>query len=230
MQINKDTKLFISIAGKAGNFGCAIHNAAFKFYKLNCIYKSFSVSNLEAAIQAIKVLDISGSAITMPYKIEVLRYLDVLTYEVEKIGSCNTIVNENGKLIGYNTDQFSAHTVIDPYCNYHKNIYILGNGGYAKSVMFAAQKLGLEMKILTRKNWDEIKSIGSGIVFNCTPVSNLEVYFENNNEITFIDSLITTETGRHLSLLQASRQFELYTNKKFPMDHIKENLNTLLNL
>ena len=76
--INKDTEIYCSFAKEAGNTGCQMMNTAFYYYGLNKIYKSFSVDSIEDAVHSVKTLGIKGFAITMPYKIDVLNYVDKL--------------------------------------------------------------------------------------------------------------------------------------------------------
>ena len=225
MVINKDTKVCISIAEKAGNFGCSVHNASFKKLGLDFIYKSFSVDkeNLEAAINGVRALGIRGCSVTMPHKVDVLNYVDEVSEEVEHIGACNTIVNNNGILRAYNTDAYSSYTVLKDMED-RDIIYILGRGGYAKAVSYSAKQLFKEVKMITRENWSDISSIDKGVIFNCTPVENIVV----KPWVNFIDCIVTTPTGKKLSMLQASRQFFIYTKKKFPIKYIEDNLEEIL--
>ena len=87
--INKDTEIYCSFAKKAGNTGCQMMNTAFYYYGLNKIYKSFSVDNIEDAVNSVRTLGIKGFAITMPYKIEVLNYVDVTDAAVSQIGAAS---------------------------------------------------------------------------------------------------------------------------------------------
>ena len=223
--INKNTTVCISIAENAGNFGCSIHNAAFKKVGADFIYKSFSIkkSELENAIRGIRVFGIRGCGVTMPHKIDIIKFVDKVSEEVEKIGSCNTIVNDNGVLTAYNTDAYSSYAVLNKI-KHRSIIYILGRGGFSKAVRFSAEKLFDEVRVITRDNWRDIEDIESGVVFNCTPVENIVV----NPNVHFIDCIINTESGKRLSLLQASRQFFMYTKIKFPMKYIEENLEEIL--
>ena len=112
--INKDTEIYCSFAETAGNTGCQMMNTAFHYYGLNKIYKSFSVKSIEDAVNAVKVLDIKGFAITMPYKIDVLNYVDDMSDDVKEIGAANTVLNfNNGFLHAYNTDAYAATTLLD---------------------------------------------------------------------------------------------------------------------
>jgi len=215
----------ISLAKKAGNFGCTIHNAAFKHMGLNFIYKSFSTNDIEKSIDGIRALGIRGAGITMPYKISVLDCVDKISEDVQKIGSSNTIVNDNGVLTAFNTDSFSAYETLKKYSNVNE-LFILGNGGFSKAVQFSANKLFSSVSVITRKNWKEISDIRDGVIFNCTPVENIVTHNSN----TFIDCIISTSSGREISLIQASRQFELYTGTSFPMNYIENNFDQLMRI
>ena len=209
--IDKDTEIYCSFAKTAGNTGCQMMNTAFYYYGLNKIYKSFSVSNIQDAVNSVKTLGIKGFAITMPYKVEVLDYVDEYDDGVEEIGAVNTVINNNGILKAYNTDYFAAKTILNESLGL--DLYILGNGGYSKAVQQAAKSLGYKPTIITRENWIDIKSIShNSVVYNCTPVENIEVKSKQ-----FIDCIVTTETGKKLATLQASKQFELYTGLEFPL-------------
>ena len=209
--INKDTEIYCSFAETAGNTGCQMMNTAFYYYGLNKVYKSFSVSNIEEAVNAVKALNIKGFAITMPYKTQVLDFVDKCDDDVKQIGAANTVLNDNGILTAYNTDYLAARTFLDKSLGL--DLYILGNGGYSKAVQQAAKSLGYDYTLVTRENWDIISSIGANvIVYNCTPVEDIKV-----NTSQFIDCIVTTKTGRELASIQASHQFKLYTGLEFPL-------------
>ena len=209
--INKDTEIYCSFAETSGNTGCQMMNTSFYYYGLNKIYKSFSVSNIEEAVNAVKTLNIKGFAITMPYKTQVLNFVDECDDNVTEIGAANTVLNENGILTAYNTDYLAARTFLDKSLGL--DLYILGNGGYSKAVQRAAKSLGYDYTLVTRENWDIISGIGTNtIVYNCTPVDNIQV-----NTSQFIDCIVTTKTGRELASIQASHQFKLYTGLEFPL-------------
>ena len=209
--VNKDTEIYCSFAEKAGNTGCQMMNTAFHWYGLNKIYKSFSVDNIEEAVNSVRTLDIKGFAITMPYKIEVLNYVDVTDAAVSQIGAANTVINEGGRLSACNTDSYAAMAYLDMYDN-RKPLYIIGNGGYAKAVKWASNSFNVNQ--ITRDNWDELFDIKDSIVYNCTPV-DITDWIDKSND--FINCLVTTQTGIDLATLQASKQFELYTGLEFPL-------------
>ena len=79
MLINKDTKIYCSFSSNPGNNGCEFFNNKFQDQNINAIYKSFYSDNIEDSIKAVKTLDIKGFAISMPFKVEVLNYVDELS-------------------------------------------------------------------------------------------------------------------------------------------------------
>jgi len=211
--INKDTEVYCSFAKTAGNTGCQMMNTAFYYYGLNKIYKSFSVDSIEDAIKSVKTLDVKGFAVTMPFKQEVLEYVDEI-WDGGRIGAANTVINENNKLKAYNTDYLAALDYLKDFQN-HDNFYIIGNGGYAAAVKAAAEDLNIHYVNITRKNWEQLDNIDNGVVYNCTPVENLKSIVSDNN--TIIDCIVQTATGKQLANMQASHQFKLYTGLEFPI-------------
>ena len=211
MMINKDTKLYCSFAKNAGSAGCVFHNAGFQRHGINAIYKSFSVDDIGNAVSAMRSLNISGAGITMPYKRDVLNYVDDITDVVKEVGAANTIVNNSGTLVAYNTDYFSVKDYLLEL--EIEELIILGKGGFSKAVEYACNMLGVKTEFITRKNWQDISDIKNSTVFNCTPVKNIYLH----NSVRFIDCDVGTPTGQDLANRQASYQFQLYTGLKFPL-------------
>ncbi len=207
--INKDTIICCSFSGKAGNFGCEFFNSAFQKLKMNWIYKSFSVNDIEGALDAMRLLSIRGAGISMPFKGEVLKYVDRMDGAAEEIGAANTVVNDRGDLVAYNTDWMAVHHLLDEWDTGH--VTILGKGGYASAVKYAARKLGMTYGVITRKDWDQIGLLKEELVFNCTPVAGIQV----DPSCQFIDCIVGTETGNRLAEIQARKQFELYVGRAY---------------
>jgi shikimate dehydrogenase len=107
MQINNDTKL-VTLLGKpvAQSYSTRLQNFAYNAKGLNLVYLAEEVDkeHLGDVIQGLRHMNFAGSAVTKPDKVAVMQYLDGADELCEKIGACNTIVNQNGSLIGYNTD------------------------------------------------------------------------------------------------------------------------------
>ncbi len=132
----------------------AMHNAAFRKLGLDYLYLPFRVKreDLGKAIEGMKALNIRGLNVTIPHKVAVLRFLDKLDPLAEKIGAVNTIVNDNGVLIGHNTDaagflQALLKNGIEPQ---GKNVVILGAGGASRAVSFILADRGANLVIINR--------------------------------------------------------------------------------
>jgi shikimate dehydrogenase len=133
----------------------AMHNAAFTSRGLDYVYVPFPVKqkDLSKAIDGMRALDICGLNVTIPYKIAVIPLLDEMDSLAEQIGAVNTIVSDNGKLKGYNTDALGFLQVllkngIEPK---GKRVVLLGAGGAARAIAFALANHGAELTILNRK-------------------------------------------------------------------------------
>ena len=99
-----------------------------------------SVKNLKNLIKYLKVdSKFKGGSIAVPYKEEILKYLDEIDLSAKRIGSVNTIVKKKEKLIGFNTDYYGALSTIKNM-NIKKNILIFGAGGASKAVILALMK------------------------------------------------------------------------------------------
>ena len=116
-----------------------IHNTAFQALSLDFVYLAFRVENLKEAISGLRALgNFKGASVTIPLKVEALKYLDEVDDVAKNIGSINTIINEKDKLIGYNSDGSGAlKALISAGVNPdNKNILIFGSGGAARSIAF----------------------------------------------------------------------------------------------
>jgi shikimate dehydrogenase len=201
MQINKDTKIYCSFSSNPGNNGCNFFNKKFKEHNINAIYKSFFSDNLHDSINAVKSLNISGFALSMPFKIEIMDYADKIDPKALQIGSANTIINSAGKLIAYNTDWIGVKKFFLNMNNKPKDILIAGNGGFSKAVQYACEQININFKVVTRSNWSSLESTDK-IIFNATPVD-----LTNKN---IIDARPFSKDGKAIANFQAEEQFKLY--------------------
>lgn len=130
-----------SISGSIGGLGVIMHNAAYKALGLNYTYVSFQPDNLEGAIKCMRMLGIRGLGVTMPFKVEVIKYLDELDESAKIIGAVNTIVNNRDKLKGYNSDCIGAIKSLEKITTLNdKKVIILGAGGVSKAIVYALKK------------------------------------------------------------------------------------------
>ena len=123
-----------------------IHNMAYDLTDTNAVYLAFEVDreNLEQAVENIRLHQMLGANISMPYKQEVITFLDELDESAFLIGAVNTIVNQNGRLIGYNTDGFGFFRSLSNFHIKGKNLTILGTGGAASAIIGQAVLGGVE--------------------------------------------------------------------------------------
>jgi shikimate dehydrogenase len=132
----------------------AMQNVAFKKLKLDCIYLAFNVepNNIKTAVNGMKSLGICGFNVTIPHKISIIPFLDEVRPEAADIGAVNTVLNENGKLIGFNTDGLGALRALkeENVDLLGKKVIILGAGGAARAIAFAIAPFIEKMVILNR--------------------------------------------------------------------------------
>jgi len=149
-EINGKTKI-IGIIGKniENSLSPLIHNQIILKYSLSFCYLPFQVAgtDLSEAIQGIKALNIKGVNITFPYKEKVIKFLDNLEESARRIGAVNTIVNNKGILIGYNTDVIGFKRSLQEDKEFvikKKKAVIFGAGGAARGVIYALLEEGIE--------------------------------------------------------------------------------------
>jgi shikimate 5-dehydrogenase len=209
--VNKDTKIYCSFSKNAGNKGCEFFNPAFKKFNINAIYKSFSVDDIEKALNSAIYLNFSGCAIAMPYKKIAFELVDKKDVSAINSKSVNTILFDSNKMIGYNTDYYATEKILVSKLDKFKEIFILGNGGLANAVISKSKEMGFLVNNITRNNWGNLNLLKNSLIFNCTPVTN--IVFDNSND--FIDCIVGTDTGNLFHLNQAMKQFEIYTGIKY---------------
>ena len=119
----------------------AMHNAALKELALDYIYLAFDVPprDLETTVLEFKKRGFRGINVTIPHKETIMKYLDQIDPLAKKIGAVNTIKNQEGNLIGKNTDAFGAKRALinAGFEIKEKKVLILGAGGAARAVSFA---------------------------------------------------------------------------------------------
>lgn len=151
----------------AHSFSPYIHNYLAEKYKLDMKYVCYDVEmeQVENAISGIRALGIIGSNVTIPHKVEVMSCLDEIDYNARIIGAVNTIKNENGKLIGYNTDgRGFVKSVLDQgHILKGKNVMVLGAGGASKAVVTELAASGIAMIQICNKTVKKAEELGAKI-------------------------------------------------------------------
>ena len=147
MDINAKTNLLCLIGNPVEHsFSPNIHNYLIKKNNLNMKYVCFNVKSgeLENAIKGVKALGIKGCNVTIPHKVKIIDYLDEVDKNALLIGAVNTVKNEDGKLIGYNTDGIGfIKSITDKgYDIAGKKVLIIGAGGAARSIAVEMASIG----------------------------------------------------------------------------------------
>ena len=117
-----------------------IHNSAFEATNTNGVYLAWEVDATELAetVANIRRYQMYGINLSMPYKEQVIAYLDQLSEEACLIGAVNTVVNREGTLIGYNTDGKGFFKSLPSFKISRKRLVLLGAGGAAKAILAQA--------------------------------------------------------------------------------------------
>ena len=117
-----------------------IHNRAFEATNTNGVYLAWEIEGTDLAetVANIRRYQMFGINLSMPYKEQVIPYLDQLSEEARLIGAVNTVVNREGTLIGYNTDGKGFFKSLPSFKISKKRLVLLGAGGAAKAILAQA--------------------------------------------------------------------------------------------
>ena len=171
------------LIGRNISYSCSKSYFADKFINENIVDAVYNVFDLQQIDEVEKVFATEGLVgfnVTIPYKQEIIPFLDELSPEAKVIGAVNTVLIKNGKRIGHNTDCYGFHHSILPLLDsHHKKALVLGNGGAAKAVFYILDELNIAYKIVSRTilenqfTYDDLdeKIISQHqIIINCSPV------------------------------------------------------------
>jgi shikimate dehydrogenase len=165
-----------------------IHKEIYERVNIQAAYKTFSFppSQLQEAVCALRTLSIKGVNVTIPYKEAVLPFLDEIDSHAQKLEAVNTILQKNGKLIGYNTD-YDGFGLIFSRRNWSvegKTATVLGSGGAAKMAIHYLEAHGAShIHVISRSpdrfenterktytNYKELMELSGNFLINTTPV------------------------------------------------------------
>lgn len=227
------------------SFSPILHNYIYKKLNLNDTYELISASKDEVNMVIDKVRSgyYKGINVTIPYKALVMDYLDYIDPKAIKIGAVNTIKNENGKLVGYNTDYYGFKGELEKYNINPLNgkTYVLGNGGAAKAVITYLDDINANYEIVAR-NPHEFEVIGfeefekrndQYLIINTTPigmfpnVDNLPIsktsiikasycvdLIYNPLQTEFVKEAKNGYNGLYMLVMQGIKAFEIWNDKK----------------
>ncbi|WP_299682759.1 shikimate dehydrogenase [uncultured Tenacibaculum sp.] len=186
MEEKRNKKLF-GLIGKNISYSFSRGYFAEKFEKLDLHdheYVNFDLTVINELDDVLKEHNSSliGMNVTIPYKEEIIPFLDKVDKKAKKIGAVNTIkITKKGKLKGYNTDYYGFKNSLKPLLKEkHKKALILGTGGASKAIAYALKKLNIEYAFVSRKAKNETmfsyndlnKTVVEDhlVIINCTPL------------------------------------------------------------
>lgn len=193
--ISASTK-FCAVIGNpvAHSLSPAIHNAAFAHLDLDYVYLACPVEDVKNALSGMRAIaNFRGMSVTIPHKIEAMKYVDEIAEVDRSIGSINTVINEQGRLIGFGTDGPGAlKALVDAGVDLGgKNVLMLGSGGAARAISFTlARNTRLRELAILDVNGAMLKQLTTDLK-------------------TGTDSLITSEVLTGNSLAQAMEKAEV---------------------
>jgi 3-dehydroquinate dehydratase/shikimate dehydrogenase len=174
-----------------------VHNAAFRRQGINAVYVPFRVprEHLTQFLDDAPALGIKGLSVTIPHKEAVLKKLTSMDASMTGVGAANTLLFEDGKILGFNTDHQAALDSLEQALVEHNGrkgtlennvALVLGAGGAAKAIAYGLKRMGAQVTIAGRTaqraqqladalkcktlDWANRFSIQPDILVNCTPV------------------------------------------------------------
>lgn len=131
-----------------------IHNAAIDALGIDAVYVAFHIkpSMLKEAVHGMKALGVKGFNVTMPFKNEIISYLDKLDEEAALVESVNTVVETDGAFVGYTTDGIGAFETLRSIVNNLDGLHIvvIGAGGAARALVYRLSMIPCRITILNR--------------------------------------------------------------------------------
>ncbi|MHC4182648.1 MAG: shikimate dehydrogenase [Planctomycetota bacterium] len=190
---NRETNLYGVIGNPVSHsMSPVIHNSSFMEKGLNSVYVPMKVLNIETFINDFRKMDFRGVSVTIPHKESILPFLDDIDPVAGKIGAINTVVNQDGKLTGHNTDCMAAVNGLEDGLDGEKRtlkgkkVAIIGAGGAARAIAFGLKEKGCDITIYNRTlerakklsndvgckfgRFEEISELNTDILINSTSI------------------------------------------------------------
>lgn len=165
-----------------------MHNSAFNTLGLNSVYVAFDIDpeSIEEAARAIRVMGIRGINITIPHKQTIIPYLDEVSPDAKLTGAVNTVKNENGRLLGYNTDVGGFLRAIREDLDFSpegNTLFLIGAGGAARAVLSAFCMNGGAVVYITDIIKDKALELANQFKANFQNITIETVELDNQNLI-----------------------------------------------
>jgi len=141
----------------------------------NAEYRLFPLEKIDDIVDLLKYPSLHGFNVTIPYKTQIISYLDGLDSVAEEIGSVNCVVRQNNKWIGYNTDIIGFEVMFREVKDSKGSALVLGSGGASKSVCYFLKQRDIPFQIVSRNKTDKTITyieVSSELIHNSTFIIN----------------------------------------------------------
>ncbi|MBR9985831.1 MAG: shikimate dehydrogenase [Desulfosarcina sp.] len=152
LSIDSNTRLYAVMGNPVGqSLSPVMHNAAFRQTGHNGVYVALHVTNLTEAVAGIRALNIRGCSVTIPHKVAVMDLLDHVDPVARNIGAVNTIVNEDGRLCGFNSDSPGAMAaLLEKTPVARRRVAVIGAGGAARALAHGIAEHAGQLTVVNR--------------------------------------------------------------------------------
>ena len=196
MKIDGTTKL-VGVFGDPVSHTASpgLHNAAFSALKMNWKYLPFHVAaaDLQSALNGIRALNLVGVNLTVPHKVTAFEFMDEVDPEARQLGAINTVLVENGRLLGYNTDGYGFARAIQEEFNLSlqgRAVLVLGAGGAGRSIAVKCVHEGAQQVWVANRTASKsdaiLHAIGNAGPVEAIPLTNAAI----RNIIGQVDLLV----------------------------------------
>ncbi len=190
--VDKSSKTFCIIGDPVEHsLSPLMHNAAFKYLNLNYSYIAFKVkvNELKESVESLRDINVAGFNVTIPHKVEIIKYIDKLSDDASLAGAVNTVKNEDGIFVGYNTDIYGLMAPIEErLLNFDgAKILILGAGGSSRAALVGlSRKKGIKSVYIVNRDQQKLSKVielGNTLGLSCIPME-----YSDNKKLSEISS------------------------------------------
>lgn len=185
--INKDTQPIGVIGCFAENsMSKYMHNACFKEKNLNFVYMPLKVAEneLKKFMQNFRKFNFRGASVTIPNKLEVMDYIDEVDEIAKSVGAVNILSNNNGKIIGSNSDCYGAIEALKEKTSLkNKKALVIGAGGGARAIIYGLKKENAVAITITNRTLDKAKSLADEFNIKYGKIENIKELIKNSEII-----------------------------------------------
>ncbi|MFY0644100.1 MAG: shikimate dehydrogenase [Bacteroidia bacterium] len=159
------------------SFSKSYFETKFKNEKIEASYHNLELESLNNLFETAEEFNLKGFNVTIPYKQEIIQYLNRIDSIAAEINAVNAVVKRNGSWVGYNTDYSAFIHTLSPFLKSSMRALIFGNGGASQAIQYALRDVGINYLVVARSNCDLVfeeldeNLIGNHhLLVNCTPI------------------------------------------------------------